>query len=79
VITFFGQLLLLASLMNKQRLTSIKLTGLVLLIAAFLILAYYLKEQGTFMVTIVTGIPFLILSAVLTYKHVHSGEVLSEA
>ena len=78
VINFLGQLFVLASLLKKQRPVYTRVTGLGLLLTAFLVLIYYLREQDTLMATVITGIPFLILSAVLTYKHLHSIEVIVE-
>lgn len=78
-VTFLGQLVMLATLLKNQRLVYIRLIGVVLLLIAFIILTYYLRNQETLQVTVVTGVPFLILSALLMYKHIYKRKVVHEA
>jgi hypothetical protein len=68
-ITFLGQSLVLVSWLKKHN-DLFSVAGIVMLFIAFLILMYYLREQETLNVTITTGLPFLILCLIFTYKRI---------
>jgi hypothetical protein len=79
ITNFIGQLFVIVALIKKRSKIYLKLTGLALMLIAFGILLYYLRKEGTVMITYVTGIPFLILSCILAFKHIQGRKMAIEA
>ncbi len=68
-INFFGQLSILTAFFTKRKLsTGLKLLGLLSLVLAFCILLSYLWNERTIIITIITAIPFIILSILLSFR-----------
>jgi hypothetical protein len=74
-VTFLGQSLILVSLLKKHY-NLFSVAGIGMLFIAFLILVYYLKEQETLNVTIITGTPFFLLCLIFTYKNIFKKEFI---
>ena len=74
-ITLLGQSLFLVSFFKKH-FNFLIIVGLGTLIISFLTLIYYLREQETLNVTVITGLPFLVLCLIFIYKNVFKKECI---
>ncbi len=69
ILILISQASIITALFIKKGSFYLKLAGILFLLVSYIILIAFVWNEGTASISIVTGMPFLVLSGILLYKH----------